>query len=306
MHHQSLGDLPEDVAEDLRDLAGAAVAPGHHLGAGAGRHDPRSGRGAGAVRARAGVRGAAEGVPRPGSRPAVRGGESIVVVSQQSARLQELLAERNVEIAPTVRLPAEWEGSHAKGRLALVHGSLPEGWRCEALGLSVYTDGELFGWRKVRRPVRQARSAARDAFLSDLQPGELVVHVDHGIGRFRGLYRTGGTESRRTAAAGQRDARVPADRVRRRRPAVRPERAGRPRHPLRRRRRRVAEPDPAGHPGVEPGQGAEPAGPSATSRRTWWSCTPPASWPTATPSRRTPPGSTSSRTASRTSRRRTS
>jgi transcription-repair coupling factor (superfamily II helicase) len=129
------------------------------------------------------------------ARPAMRGGESIVVVSQQSARLQELLAERNVEIAPTVRLPAEWERAAEAGRLALIHGSLPEGWRCEALGISVYTDGELFGWRKVRRPVRQARSAARDAFLSDLQPGELVVHVDHGIGKFRGLYRTGGAES---------------------------------------------------------------------------------------------------------------
>src|SRR5215212_4302894 len=129
------------------------------------------------------------------ARPAVRGGESIVVVSLQSARLQELLGERNVEIAPTVRLPADWAQPAPEGRLALVHGSLPEGWRCEALGLSVFTDGELFGWRKVRRPARQTRTAARDAFLSDLQPGELVVHVDHGIGRFRGLYRTGGTDT---------------------------------------------------------------------------------------------------------------
>jgi transcription-repair coupling factor (superfamily II helicase) len=129
------------------------------------------------------------------ARPAVRGGESIVVISQQSARLQELLAERNVEIVPTTRLPREWERPIPEGRLALIHGSLPEGWRCEALNLSVYTDGELFGWRKVRRPVKQTRTAARDAFLSDLQPGELVVHVDHGIGKFRGLYRTGGAET---------------------------------------------------------------------------------------------------------------
>ncbi len=126
------------------------------------------------------------------ARPAVRGGESVVIVSQQSARLQELLAERNVEIAPTVRLPAEWQRAATDGRLAILHGSLPEGWQSDALKLSVYTDGELFGWRKVRRPVKQARTAARDAFLSDLQPGELVVHVDHGIGRFRGLYRVGG------------------------------------------------------------------------------------------------------------------
>src|SRR5262249_32609162 len=80
------------------------------------------------------------------ARPAVGGGEPIVVVSQRTSRLQELLAERHVDIAPTVRLPAEWERPIPEGRLALVHGSLPEGWRSEALNLSVYTDGELFGW----------------------------------------------------------------------------------------------------------------------------------------------------------------
>src|SRR5215212_4999556 len=141
------------------------------------------------------------------ARPAVRGGESIVVVSLQSARLQELLGERNVEIAPTVRLPADWAQPAPEGRLALVHGSLPEGWRSEALGLTVYTDGELFGWRKVRRPVRRTRTAARAAFLSDLEPGELV---DHGIARFRGLYRTGGADGAdgTAAAAGANGARA--------------------------------------------------------------------------------------------------
>ena len=192
MQRQSRGDLPEHVAKtyltwpELRSRlrtasprvlvemthdAGKELVPFGHAPAFAGRLKAFLDRVA---------------------RPAVRGGESIVVVSQQSARLQELLAERNVDVAPVTRLPAEWSVPASAGRLALVHGSLPEGWRCEALGLAVYTDGELFGWRKVRRPVRQTRSAARDAFLSDLEPGELVVHVDHGIGKFRGLYRTGG------------------------------------------------------------------------------------------------------------------
>jgi transcription-repair coupling factor (superfamily II helicase) len=195
MHHQSLGDLPMDVRKtyatwpelrarlaggggrvlvDMTHDPGKELLPFGHAPAFAGRLKAFLDRVA---------------------RPAVRGGESVVVISQQSARLRELLAERHVEIAATTRLPTEWERPSSEGRLALIHGSLPEGWRCEPLGLAVYTDGELFGWRKVRRPVRQARSAARDAFLSDLQPGELVVHVDHGIGRFRGLYRTGGGDS---------------------------------------------------------------------------------------------------------------
>ncbi|MGE3912218.1 MAG: transcription-repair coupling factor, partial [Chloroflexota bacterium] len=200
-HHQALGDLPADVVKtyatwpELRSMlkAGSArvqVDLTHdanqeliqfgHPQAFAGRLKAFLDRVA---------------------RPAMRGGESIVVVSQQSARLQELLAERNVEVIPTTSLPAEWERPSTTGRLALIHGSLPEGWRSEDLHVAVYTDGELFGWRKVRRPVRQSRSAARDAFLSDLQPGELVVHVDHGIGKFRGLYRTGGEESQSGAGS---------------------------------------------------------------------------------------------------------
>jgi transcription-repair coupling factor (superfamily II helicase) len=205
MHHQSLGDLSVDAAKtyatwpELRSRLGTSSArvlvemthdPGRelvqfgHAPAFAGRLKAFLDRVA---------------------RPAVRGGESIVVVSQQSARLQELLAERNVDLSPTLRLPAEWERPAEAGRLALIHGSLPEGWRSEALGLSVYTDGELFGWRKVRRPVRQARSAARDAFLSDLEPGELVVHVDHGIGRFRGLYRIGGPDDQNGSSGPARE-----------------------------------------------------------------------------------------------------
>ncbi len=114
-----------------------------------------------------------------------RRGEAVVVVSQQSARLQELLAERGIDVVPSERVfPRD-----PLSPLSLVHGSLPEGWRSEALGITLLTDGELFGWRKVRRPVRRSRGAAREAFLSDLESGELVVHVDHGIGRFRGLVR---------------------------------------------------------------------------------------------------------------------
>ncbi len=195
MHHQSLGDLPAEVArpyltwQELRSrLRGQSarvlvdfthdssqeLLPFGHPAAFAGRLKAFLDRVA---------------------RPAVRGGESVVVVSQQSARLQELLAERNVEVSVSDRLPDEWARPSREGRLAIVHGSLSEGWRCESLGLAVYTDGELFGWRKVRRPLRRTRTAARDAFLSDLEPGELVVHVDHGIARFRGLYRTGGAEA---------------------------------------------------------------------------------------------------------------
>jgi transcription-repair coupling factor (superfamily II helicase) len=50
------------------------------------------------------------------------------------------------------------------------------------------TDGEIFGWRRPEPRHRpRAIAEAPEAAYSDLQVGDYVVHVDHGIGRFAGL-----------------------------------------------------------------------------------------------------------------------
>ncbi len=107
----------------------------------------------------------------------------ILLASQQSERLADLMAERDHPIAPEQalrELPAP--GLH------LVQGSLRHGWSSEELGAMVLGDAEIFGWTKAHRVVRR-RAAPREAFLSDLVEGELAVHVEHGIGRFLGLQR---------------------------------------------------------------------------------------------------------------------
>src|SRR5262249_46642708 len=65
-----------------------------------------------------------------------------------------------------------------------------------AVGLVLLTEAEIFGARRrtLRRPKYQ-RGAALTAF-TDLEIGDLVVHEDHGIGRYLGL---------RTMAVGKRD-----------------------------------------------------------------------------------------------------
>ena len=71
--------------------------------------------------------------------------------------------------------------------LAVLVGGAHVGFECPGLGLVCLTEAELFGHRRTmrRRPTYQ-RGAAIAAF-TDLAPGDLVVHVEHGIGRYAGL-----------------------------------------------------------------------------------------------------------------------
>lgn len=72
-----------------------------------------------------------------------------------------------------------------------VIGALSSGFEIPAAGLIVHTETELFG-EKIEAPAAQPKKkkSKTKAFLSDfrdLKPGDYVVHVDHGIGRFEGL-----------------------------------------------------------------------------------------------------------------------
>ncbi|MCS7283220.1 MAG: transcription-repair coupling factor [Anaerolineae bacterium] len=55
-------------------------------------------------------------------------------------------------------------------------------------GARLLTDAEIFGWRmpEPRRPAYRRR-VAPESLYADLTPGDYVVHVDFGIGIFRGL-----------------------------------------------------------------------------------------------------------------------
>ena len=154
--------------------------------------------------------------------------------------------------------------------------------------------------RRQQGPSKRMPSRRRNAVDPlQLQPGDLVVHEQHGVGALR---RDG------AAHRAGRDPRVPHPRVRpergHRRPRLRPDRPARARHPLRRRRGAVARPARRRRLGQAQGPRARrrsrrspPASSSSTAR----------AWPRrATPSARTPRGSASSRTPSRTSRRPTS
>ncbi|HET92310.1 MAG TPA: transcription-repair coupling factor, partial [Chloroflexi bacterium] len=116
-------------------------------------------------------------------------GGRVVVVSQQARRLAELWGAEH-----DPRSLQELDGS-PRDDLIFVQETLAEGWILRGVDLGqsftslhLLTDAEIFGWRRPepRRSTRR-RKVAPEAFFSDLTPGDFVVHVEHGIGIFRGL-----------------------------------------------------------------------------------------------------------------------
>ncbi len=114
----------------------------------------------------------------------LRAGRHLVIVSQQAARLAELFQEEGVGTV----LVRELGAPPADAAAAMVTGNLGAGWVLPGAALSLWTDAELFGFTKQKRLVRPGRGG-REAFLAELSSGDLVVHVDHGIGRFTGTVR---------------------------------------------------------------------------------------------------------------------
>ena len=104
-------------------------------------------------------------------------GDEVQVYSRQAARLRDLWDE------------GHYEASGPRPRF--VQSSLGEGWSWaldDGRAVHLLTDGEIFGWDKpqIRRRPRLQREAPESPYV-DLRIGEIVVHIDHGIGIFKGL-----------------------------------------------------------------------------------------------------------------------
>jgi transcription-repair coupling factor (superfamily II helicase) len=108
----------------------------------------------------------------------------VLIVTQQEPRLRELLEDRDVYPAGGVFL---WSQTPLMpGLVVLGNQPVAQGFRVPSQQLEVYGDTDLFGGlrQRVRRGVVRARSATWEL---EFEPGDLIVHVDHGIGRFTGM-----------------------------------------------------------------------------------------------------------------------
>src|SRR5262249_36610364 len=115
--------------------------------------------------------------------------DTVLFVAESHGR-----AERTIEILQEyeiVAVPVERAEDVHVASVLVAGGSLSRGFRLAAAGLQVYAETDVF--EEERRAPEKQRNLAK-TFLSDLRDlkvGDLVVHVDHGIGEFVGLKQLG-------------------------------------------------------------------------------------------------------------------
>ncbi|MFZ7125412.1 MAG: transcription-repair coupling factor [Desulfobacterales bacterium] len=100
-------------------------------------------------------------------------------------RVLDLLAGYDI---PAVHHP-RWPGPGRHGGVVLCEGKLSSGFFWGEESIALITEAEIFGaWRQ--RVKRKDRKRGRELLnLGDLKVNDLVVHDDHGIGRYDGLTR---------------------------------------------------------------------------------------------------------------------
>jgi transcription-repair coupling factor (superfamily II helicase) len=112
----------------------------------------------------------------------------------QAERLVSLLRGYDVPVDPKpVPFDPAILDAPRSTKVTVVVGELQDGFAWATEGLVVLTEGEIFGTRAQRKQKQQKRKSRKaDAFLEDLrslEPGDFVVHADHGVGVYLGIER---------------------------------------------------------------------------------------------------------------------
>jgi len=108
----------------------------------------------------------------------------VVFVSSQAKRIVELLTERGLNISEAASLE--------KPGVSVLEGNLRSGFKFPTARLMLVTDSEIFGMIRFRRPRKAFKRGLSLSSLLEISEGDYVVHINHGIGRYRGLTKLSG------------------------------------------------------------------------------------------------------------------
>ena len=115
-------------------------------------------------------------------------GSAVLVLCGGEVRaknLLRLLEERGIPAA----LDLKGTAMPKPGELRITVGALSAGCEWPALKLAVLTEGQLTAPTQKKLKLKKDSNRQKIQSYTDLSPGDLVVHVHHGIGRFVGIQR---------------------------------------------------------------------------------------------------------------------
>jgi transcription-repair coupling factor (superfamily II helicase) len=104
--------------------------------------------------------------------------------TKQADRIRELLLPYNVHVRLEESLPVKSTTGHGP---TVCVGELSSGFVWAREGLAIITEDEIFGSKHRAQRVAKREPKKQWITFEDLKAGDLVVHVEHGIGRYTGL-----------------------------------------------------------------------------------------------------------------------
>jgi len=121
----------------------------------------------------------------------LRDGCRVVLVARSRGQVDRLLALLREHDVPAVEwTAASWNASHGtRTPFYVLQGELSTGFVSSELRLAVLTEEELFAKGARHKPQAKSKAATFLSSLEDLNVGDYVVHVQHGIAKYQGLKR---------------------------------------------------------------------------------------------------------------------
>lgn len=114
-----------------------------------------------------------------------KAGVKIFIATDQPTRARSVL--ENIKLAATEPKEGETLDDLRDASAVLLRGNPAGGFVNSNAKIALLTDAELFGVGRLRLPQKRFTEGAPIASVLDLKPGDYVVHIQFGIGRYRGL-----------------------------------------------------------------------------------------------------------------------
>lgn len=113
-------------------------------------------------------------------------GFGVLLIASTEDRCRHLVGSLKDYDLMTVYAP-EVDSQLRPGNIVVSVGHLEAGFELPRMKVVVLTENEIFGRPRRRRRTRPAEEGVRISDFADLEEGDYVVHVNHGIGQYLGV-----------------------------------------------------------------------------------------------------------------------